>query len=108
MKSPSLQNTLRSVYPPLPSVRMSNGSQELEQVAQPNPSTLVSQKFKRNKKVIVVSRTPNEWSSAEDERLLSIVQKMEPLIWARVAESFEKRSPFACRKRFEKVTGRNC
>jgi len=102
----SLQNTLGSFCLPSPVAPLSNVSQNLKRVPKPSAPISVSQKSKCKKKAKVVSEIANEWSSAEDERLLSVVQKTQPLDWARVAESFEKRSPFACQKRFEKVARR--
>jgi hypothetical protein len=108
MTSLSLQNTSGSFRLPPPAAPLSNVSQELERIPKPSAPISVSRRPKSKKKAMVVSKIANEWSSTEDERLLTVVQKTEPLNWARVAESFEKRSPFACQKRFEKVAGQVC
>ena len=44
------------------------------------------------------------WSLEENEKLLAIVQSIEPFSWKCVAKSFENRSGFACQKRYERLT----
>jgi hypothetical protein len=44
------------------------------------------------------------WSPAEDEKLLHTVQAMGLKNWKQVAPLFEDRAPFACQKRYEKLT----
>lgn len=64
-------------------------------------------KVSRNnrKRGIKVLNSINRWSPAEDEKLLCVVQTMElpKTNWKLVAQSFVRRSPYACEKRYEKL-----
>jgi hypothetical protein len=64
----------------------------------PNPPKRNGGKKKKGSKPV------NEWSPAEDQRLVDIVQTMRPVRWKQVALHFSNRSDYACEKRFEKVS----
>jgi hypothetical protein len=61
-----------------------------------NPSKKNGGKKKKN-----ASKAVNLWSPAEDQKLLGILQTMQPIKWKQVAESFPTRSDYACRRRYE-------
>jgi hypothetical protein len=58
----------------------------------------------KHKKSAKGRKSGTQWSPIEDEKLLHVVQTMKSTDWKHVAHSLGGRAPFACQKRYEKLT----
>ncbi|CAO2649637.1 Nn.00g070220.m01.CDS01 [Neocucurbitaria sp. VM-36] len=58
-----------------------------------------------HEKIAKVPKSGKQWSAAEDQRLLDVVQKMGTPKWKLVARHFH-REDFACQKRYERLMQR--
>lgn len=99
-----------SAPPPRKTLESSKSVMEMPNELQTSPScngminaAFVSTASMNNGKSIVkVPKSGKEWSSAEDEMLLHVVQTMPVPKWKHVALHFD-RSPYACEKRYERL-----
>lgn len=103
--SPGTQTSLALLEASNMVMALSKDSQTLRSSTRLTDDASVLQAPKnKGKKRRKIPRSNTKWSPPEDENLLFIVQAMESTDWDCVAQHFEKRSSFACQKRYEKLT----